>query len=369
MQNASGWGNLKYNTGFLEAYLSAEAGYASFYREGMYEKGLFPGDASLGNSEVSSFLTHTVKAGALLKINAKNVLSLNLTEITDAPEFTDAFLSARSRNELVEGLTTEKTLSADLNYLFRLGGARFRLTGFYTTIADQNEVISFYDDLQGSFTNFSMTGIDQRHMGAEFGMSVPMPYINGLKLQGALSWGNYTYTSNPLVTQTVDNSGEKVLENEKVCWSGFYVEGTPQMAANLGFNYNPISGLYIGIDASYYDNLYLDMNPLCRAQYMIDAFGDDTEGLAAMTSQERFDNIFLLNANVSKTWYVGKYLIGLSLDVKNLLNNKSVCTGGYEQMRIDIDEDDNGATTYTRFDSKYFYMYGASYYANLYVRF
>lgn len=369
IQNGSGWANLKYDVGFLEAYASGEAGYTSFYREGMFEKGLFPGDASLGDSEKSTFLTHTLKAGAVLKIDARNVISLNLTEMAAAPQFADAFLSARSRNELVDGLTTEKTLSADLNYMFRLGGARFRVTGFYTDITDKNEVISFYDDMQGSYTNFSMTGIDQRHMGAEFGMEVPMPFVTGLTLQGALSWGNYTYTSNPLVTQTVDNSGEKVLEGEKICWEGFYVEGTPQMAANLGFNYNPIYGLYIGIDASFYDNLYLDMNPLCRAEYMIDAFGDDTEGLATMTAQERFDNIFLLNANVSKTWYVGKYMIGLSLDVKNLLNNQNVCTGGYEQMRIKSSEDDNGNTTYTRFDSKYFYMYGTTYYANLYVRF
>ena len=93
--------------------------------------------------------------------------------------------------------------------------------------------LEFATHLDGS--NFAMSDIDQRHMGIEVAMQVPI--VGGLSFNGALSLGSYVYTSNPNVTQTVDNSAEKVLENVKVYWKGMYVESTPQTAANLGLSY------------------------------------------------------------------------------------------------------------------------------------
>ena len=62
-----------------------------------------------------------------------------------------------------------KTVSADLNYQYSNNGYNVRVTGFYTKIMDQTDMMSFYDDSQNSFTNFAMSGIDQRHMGVELG--------------------------------------------------------------------------------------------------------------------------------------------------------------------------------------------------------
>ena len=52
--------------------------------------------------------------------------------------------------------------------------------------------------------------------------------------------------------------------------------------------------------------------------------------------------------------------------IKNILNNKGVKTGGYEQTRL---IDSESMTRYYRFDSKYFYMSGINYMLNLYFRF
>ena len=76
-----------------------------------------------------------------------------------------------------------KTVSADLNYQFSSNGYNVRVTGFYTKIMDQTDMMSFYDDSQNSFTNFAMSGIDQRHMGIELGFKVPLP-VKGLALNG-----------------------------------------------------------------------------------------------------------------------------------------------------------------------------------------
>ena len=87
-----------------------------------------------------------------------------------------------------------------------------------------------------------------------------------------------------------------------------------------------------------------------------------------MTTQEKFDPAFLLNASVGKSWYIKyKYQLGFSLNAKNLLNNRNIRTGGYEQTRI-VDNT-VGNTRYYRFDPKYFYGSGINYMLNVYFRF
>jgi hypothetical protein len=100
-------------------------------------------------------------------------------------------------------------------------------------------------------------------------------------------------------------------------------------------------------------------------------------------AQEELGNAFTLSASIGKNWYIKyKYTLGFSLQVNNILNSQSIRTGGYEQMRLNkisdpiIFPDNEGAmkiiqkpTTYSRFDSKYFYMNGLNYYLNVYFRF
>ena len=87
-----------------------------------------------------------------------------------------------------------------------------------------------------------------------------------------------------------------------------------------------------------------------------------------MTTQEKFDPAILLNLSIGKSWYIQyKYQLGFSFNLKNMLNNRSVKTGGYEQTRL-VDNTVS-RTQYYRFDSKYFYMAGTNYMLNIYFRF
>ena len=396
VRDARLWANLNFETGAWKAYVAAQGGYNVFWRKGLVQKGLFP-DNSYGNSPKASFLTYRAKAGFSWLMGPHRVYA-NAGYFNDAPYFTESFVSPRTRNSLAPALTTEKTLSGDVNYAFNKGGYSVRVTGFYTKIMDQTDLMSFYDDSQNSFTNFAMSGIDQRHMGVELGFAVPLP-LKGLSLQGALSWGEYIYTSTPNVIQTIDNDGEVVLDATVPYWKGHnvykknpdgslysyvdifgdtcyekekyqkhYVPSTPQLAASLGLDYSN-NYWFAGVDLQYFDKMYLDMNPLYRTDMAV--LGPDGVWTAVeeeyMSAQERFPHAFILNANVGKSWYIKrKYNVGFSLQVNNILNNTNVRTGGYEQTRL-IDSED--FKRYYRFDSKYFYMMGTNYMLTVWFRF
>ncbi|MBP5504490.1 MAG: TonB-dependent receptor [Bacteroidales bacterium] len=417
------WVNGIYTVGGLTASLGASLGYETFWREGLMRKGLFAGlddngreityqgktlttydnkgqvISSKGNSDKCKFLTYSTKMSLAYLMTGGHRFSLNAGYFADAPTFTDAFVSPRTRNTIIDGLTTQKTMSADVNYQWGGNGYSVRVTGYWTKIKDQTDLMSVYDDSQQSFVNFAMTGIEQRHLGLEVGAKMPLP-VQGLSLSGVLSLGEYIYTSNPTMTMTIDNSADVIYENVEIpYWQGtpkyrhvnyngerviefdvrgdavidgytkHHVPSTPELATALALNYRTRSYWFFELTGQFFAKSYLDMNPLYRTNIAVGgADGIITpEEVEYMTEQEEFDPAFLLNLSIGKSWYIHrKYNIGFSLNAQNLLNELNVKTGGYEQNRL---ISSLGKDRYYRFNSKYFYMPGANYMLNLYFRF
>lgn len=406
VRRAEAWVSGRFSKFGLDVALAGRIGYTKYWREGLLRKGLFPGldangqpmtyegkvittydpitgDAitSLGKSEVKDFLTGAAKLNVSYVIPGGHRVYANAAFIADAPNFNQAFISPRTRNSIVPNLKTNKTLTADLNYAYSNSGYDVRVTGYYTAIKDQSKVMSFYDDAQNSFTNFALSGIDQRHIGLELGFKVPLPVPN-LALQGVVSYGQFVYTSNPKMYQTYDNSAAIVEDTYGVTipyWKSHptadgktvkhYVSGTPQLATSLGLSWNK-NYWFVDADVDYFDFAYLDMNPLYRTD-MATSGPDKTvtpTEIEYMAAQEKFKGAVLVNASVGKSWYIKRnYQLGFSLQVKNILNTTNLRTGGYEQTRLV----DNTVSKerYYRFDSKYFYMSGINYMLNIYFRF
>ena len=373
------WGIYEMNYGMWDGYVGGQVGYNTFWREGLYQKALFP-DNSLGDSEKAEFFTYTAKLGVGYRPSGMHHVNFNAIVMEEAPYFQNAFISPRTRNTLMDGLTTTKTYGADLNYTLRSPWITFRVTGYYTLLKDMSKLISFYDDTAsqsseststGAFTNLAMTGIDQQHYGLEFGFR--MPLSPGLTLSGALNFGDYTYVSEPTFTQTIDSRDVLIYEGEKIKWKGYRVESTPQLAANIGLNYRTENYWYFGVDFNYFDYMYLSMNPLARANVLYGVVPEDT--LNEIRQQEKFHPALIMNLNVGKSWYINrKYQVGFSLEIKNVLGSiidhplfTDIRTGGFEQMRIRTPKGNN--EDYSAFDSKYFYLPGTNYYLNIYFRF
>ena len=397
------WGIYEFAQGGLYLNLGGEVGLSSMWREGLWEKGLYQnanaggdrGKTSLGESEKINNFTYRFKVNAAYKFSGAHSVEYNVSAIQNAPNFNNAFVSARTRNQITPGLSSEKIYGVDATYNLRLPWIKARFSAYYTEMQDLSKVISFYDDTQGSFTNFAMSGIDKRYMGVELGYSIPIAW--GLSLQGAVSLGDYEYTSNPKFTQMIDNNAVDVV-NSVVEWEGMKVESTPQTAINIGLNFRGANNWFASLDFNYYDRIYLSMNPMYRTQSLREEFfriygwdGLETGRQKAyvidiidqVRAQEELGSAYTLSASIGKNWRIAyKYTLGFSFQVNNILNNQTIRTGGYEQMRLNkmsdpiLFPDQNGdmkiitkPTTYSRFDSKYFYMNGLNYYLNVYFRF
>ena len=428
LRSLSIWGNMKLTFGNFSANIGGRIGYTRFWREGLMRKGLFPGTAaelrsinakygtdiapvydsygkevtSFGKSDVVLKPTGAVKGSVNYVIGGKMRVYGNIGYFRDAPAFQTGFVSPRTRNTVTPNLRSVKTLASDVNWQFASNGYNIRVTAYYATVKDQSKVMSAYDDIQNAFSNFVLTGINERHYGLEAGFRIPL-VLENLYLRGAIALGRAEYTSTPRMIQTIDNSAELVSYNGQTMvnlpyWSRnpvykkdasgnypmdeagnytweidhyqkHYIPSTPQLAASLGFNYS-YKYWFFELDGQYFDGAYLDMNPLYRTDYAT-AGPDNTVTpleIEYMATQEKFPGAFLLNLSVGKSWYIQrKYQLGFSLNARNLLNNRNVRTGGYEQTRI-VDNT-MGNMRYYKFDPKYFYMSGINYMLNVYFRF
>ncbi|MBR0362784.1 MAG: hypothetical protein IIX38_03200, partial [Alistipes sp.] len=196
------WAMYDVAAGGFSANIGAEVGFSILWREGLWEKGLFlnenaggdRGMTSFGDSDKVNSLTYKGKVNLSYRFSGSHSIEANATIMQNAPMFNNAFVSARTRNQITPGLSPERIYGFDISYNLNTPWVRARLSAYYTQMMDQSKVISFYDDTQSSFTNFAMSGIDKRYMGVELGLSVPIAW--GLSLQGAVSLGDYIYTSN-----------------------------------------------------------------------------------------------------------------------------------------------------------------------------
>jgi hypothetical protein len=405
VRKTEAWFSARAEAKGFEAAIGGRLGYTAFWREGLVRKGLFPGlndngsaflvdgvpvtnydgdgkpVTSYGKSAVQDFITGAVKGNLAYVIRGGHRFYFDAGYFSDAPTFNQTFMSPRTRNTVIPDVKNVQTFTTDLNYQYSNNGYNVRLTGYWTYIKDQSDVMSFYDDSQHSFTNLAMTGINQRHVGMELGVRVPTP-IPDLAVEGVLSYGNYVYTSNPVMYQTIDNNASVVADTYGVkipYWKSHptadgktvrhYVPSTPQLASSLGLSWNH-NYWFIDLAAQYFDRAYLDMNPVYRTD-MATAGNDGIVTPAEveyMAAQEKFDPAFMMNASIGKSWYIQRtYQIGFSLNAKNLLNNRDIRTGGYESTRLVSNT--KSKERYFRFDPKYFYMSGFNYMLNIYFRF
>ncbi|MDF1697225.1 MAG: TonB-dependent receptor [Saprospiraceae bacterium] len=361
-QKAGGWAQGQLNLRSFDLFAAVELTRSSFFREGFYQNGRFP-DSSLGKSEVQSFFNYGLKSGITYKIDGRNYLYGVGTLRTRAPFSRFAYISPRTRNQVVKNLTSEKIRGGEVGYVFRYPGLKGRISAYYTEFADQIENNSFYNDQQRTFVNFVLAGVDKKHQGIEFGMEAKI--TSTLSVDFAAGIMANQYTSRPLGTYTQDNDAAVLAEDRVIYIKNFYVPG-PQQAFSLGFDYRSPKYWFASLNLNHFRNIYLDFNPDRRTDETVGSLllPDREETFNRVISQEKLPSQFTLDFFGGKSWRLDDKFLYLNISVNNILNNKGFVTGGFEQGRFDYEGFD-----VDRFPPRYFYAFGTTYSIGLTLRY
>jgi len=347
---------VEHDFGKFEGYASANYSHTTFWRTGNMRNGRFPDD-SAGDSEKQRFNNFGVKSGLTYKISGRQYISANGGYMTRAPQMQNAYISPRTRNEVITNLTNEKIVSSDLNYHLRYTKLKTRLTFYYTEVKDQVWMRSFYHDEYNALVNYSMTGVDNRHTGLELGIEWNM--TSTFTMTGVFAHGESIYSSRPTATLSRDNDSELIDEGRTVYLKNYRMGGMPQTAAALGLKYNSPKYWFAGFNVNYFDHIYLDPNPDRRTAEALDGYITSDPQWNQILEQTRLDPGFTVDLYGGKSWRLKRgQFINLNLSVSNLLNNRTFKTGGYEQLRYTPSDID-------RFPPKYAYMFGITFFAML----
>ena len=363
-----GWLQSLFTFDKVDFSLSAAVSNNHFFRDGKTRNGIFP-ENSFGKSEKKKFVQYEFKAGATYKLTGKHFLYAMGSYQNKAPTFRDAFISPRSRNDLVPNLQSEKIMSVEGGYLMKSPDFKARAVVYYTAFKDKSQNISFYNDELNNFVNYSISDISTGHLGLELMGEVKLYPGLYASIVGVI--GHHIYTDRMKATITQDNNAQILVSDETVYSENFYIGGHQQNAATFGLDYRSPKFWRIGVDVNYLDGVWISINPARRTEQAVELVEQDSDQWKNILDQEKTDNAVTLDLNGGYSWKMNKTINGLkknwfmylNVGLSNVLNKKDIKTGGYEQYRYDFEERDPET-----FPRRYYHAYGFSAYVNLSFR-
>lgn len=374
---------------------SVMGGYSSSQRDGQFRNHFYL-DNSKGKSDVYDGFDAGIKARVTYKVNGKNFIVFNGAMFSLTPTLNEIFINPRVSDFLTPGIDNQIIKSSELSYIMRGQILKLRLSGYWTDISHATEISRYFAELSDSgagdrFTTEVLSGAEKQYKGIELGADVKISPTLSLIAVG--SYGDYTYRNNPDVYLSTDSEryarGAEYLGQAEI--KGYKIAGTPQKAASLGFRYNNPHFWWLGASANYLADQYLDFSVLNRTPnfYTDPLTGDNytatsnfygytgtipaatPDNISPLLKQTKFDNQWMINANAGKSFLLGKYRMGISVSVNNILNNRNYVTGGFEQGRKS-----NFREAYVEsqrsvpyFGPKLWYDRGRTFFANVYFRF
>lgn len=369
VNKTAGWVQGQFKFDHFDFFGAFQVSETKFKRTGYTRTGIFA-DNSFGDSDEQEFSNISVKGGVTWKLDGRNYFLLNALYETRAPLFENSFVSPRTRNSLVSNLTSEKIYSFEAGYLLRAPRLKIRATAYFTQFNDGVNTFNFYHEDYRTFVNYSLTNIDKRHIGIEAGAEATLG--KGFTAIGAVSLGQYFYTSRQKATITADNTSELLASNETIYSKNFFVSGGPQDAATIGLNYRSKRFWFVNFNVNYFDNIYIDFNPARRTVSGVAPINDTDPLWDPIVDQEKADAQMTADLFGGYSWKLNNKFKNLkhntffvvTAGITNLFNNQELITGGFEQLRFDYSEKNP-----LKFAPRYFYAFGTTYFLNFTLRF
>lgn len=357
--------------------------FTTFQRYGNMRNGRAP-ENSYGAGKSHTYLDPSVKIGTVYKIDGRNRLSLNALAEMRAPLVYNAYVSPRIKDTPVDGLKQEKVISYDLNYNFTFPRIRGRITAFQTHVFDGVETTGYYHDEFHTFINHTLSDVDKVFRGVEAGVSVKLNNSFSVSLAG--TFADYRYTSNANGVMSAESGvnlnlaepvlptrpGEIVDLREPVYTKNLKVNNGPQAVGSITLDYFHPKMWFADITFTYFGRNYLDFSPSHFTKSNWDLYVTP-EQKAILGTQEKLKGGGMLDVSVGKVIYLNnrKQSLNFNLSLSNILNNRDLVTGGYQQGRISkfVDKGVASINSVTKYPNKYYYAWGFNMFFNVGYKF
>ena len=367
LKMASAFGQAEMNFNNLEVNVAAKLTYTDFYRYGHMENGRATavGAQSYGKGKTWWAVVPAFRAGAIYKLDGRNRFAANILSETRAPMSTHAYVSQRIKDTAVP-MQMEGILSYDATYAFTYPKLRGRVTAFKTDVSNTIDMLGYYDDEYRTFVNHILTRSNKSYQGIEAGVSYRLN--NSFTFSTAGTIADYRYTNNATGIKSPENGAFKDV-TETVLTKDLKINTGPQLAANVSVDYFHRKLWFVEVTLNYFDNNYLDFAPNRFTEENMMKYTTD-EMKAKLGTQEKLNAGFLLDASIGKLYYLkNRRSLNFNLSLSNMLNNRNMVTGGFQQARLPLASGVIDANALDRFPNRYYYAWGFNMFLNVGYRF
>lgn len=362
--NAKAWLQNQIVTAHWNVNYGLEFSYTNFLRHGNMQNGRAP-ENSLGSGRRHTFDNVAFKAGATYKLDGRNYFTGHFSYGTRAPMPDYSYVSPRTKDTSVQGLQSERFLSADLSYTWNYARFRGSVTGFFTEMWNGINRTGFYDYQLNTFMNYSMSGMQTEYKGIELGMEYKI--LSNLSVSAAGTFSRYQYKNNPLGVRSYENGSQDDV-TRRVYLKNFHIGGTPQQVYSIGLNYN-INRWFFELNGQWFGDNWIQLSP-SRHEEMPGLWKFCTteeeyiQRRDQITHQDKLNSEWVMNLSIGKVIYTNFGSLNFNVSVNNLLNNRNIQTGGYQEGKFDYTD-----YNVNKFPNKIYYAQGIRVFVNVGIRF
>lgn len=330
------------------------------HRRGYFEKELFPGDKSFGRSKEQLFNPYTIKASIDFAPSVGHNLSLAAMVAEVTPQVRYMFLNPLYNNRLVDDLTTEKLLSAELSYRHSSQRADISVAAFYTLSRDGRQTYRAYDDLSATYADVDISRLGELHYGVE--AAAELRFSEHWRASLSASAGEYKYSENPLVALYDDTDNSPIATASDSYVGDCHIGGAPSLSGSAEITYLNYNGWIFSLGVQGVAMRYVDPSFVRRTERVMVQGAASEEIHRQFLTQQRLDDAWTMDASLSRWFDVGRSRLSLTLSVRNLLGYDDIVYGGYESSRI-RNYTASGRRIYSPQEDILTYSYPRTYYA------
>ena len=348
VNRAQFWSNYAENFGIVHYSVAARIGGQTMQRDGKMRNGLFA-DNSYGKSKTAKFFEGGIKASGNFDLGGGSTLTLGMGYDMHAPSASTAFYAPEVNNDFVINLHNEHLFSSEIGYQYLNSWLHANFNAYYNYLENVTEWNCFYFDDINSFSYNSLSGLRKEFYGIEGALNFKLTSFLDLKLLGTISEAKNISNAQVIYLNSTDGVYSRP---DEAFIKGMREDGTPLTATSIALGYHK-GGWFINLNGNWYDRFYLSYSPYYRYKSVI---GREDKAPA----QAQGNGGWMFDGSIGKNIYLKHGTLNFNLMVTNILNNRRIVTGGYEQSRSDRTA--SGATRVYRFSKnpKKYYALGTN---------
>lgn len=332
--SASIFGRADWEYEGMRFMLNANIGTERVRRKGYFEKEIYRGAGSLGRSQ-SVVLNPYAFSFAWSYMLDNQIFAGSVLAMGKSPEMDALFLNPEYNNRVVADAVVTKLSSINLSYSVTPNTTmRFSALLYANYYRDGSDVVRYFDDLSGIYSNGLIEGISWLGYGLDVGAEWSWNTMLSSNFRAVIS--TYRYSDDARLT-LYSNRDNALIANSDVWIKGCHRGGAElAMYGDISFRY---SGWTATASLSWCDGGYIAPSFVPRSERVV-SFAASAEERRALMAQRDLASASVVDLSVSRrVKFDDDSSLSIRLSVRNLLGGSWI-VNGYESNRIRCVGDD-----------------------------